>query len=440
MNQKNRIGIIVVAVVIFGLLFSFLIPGIRERILWRVDRLWIKVLYAINPPEEDIFIPNQEAAEFTTPEGGVASLPTPTALFGNLTATVSENQSDTVEATPQATSIPDSYYASGFKYVDQHGAWNYCAPANLAMALTFWGWEGDRLDVGHSVKPNDNDMNVMPYELESYVNNETPYQAIARVGGDIDLLKQLVAADFPVVVEKGTVIRETSTGQDTWMGHYSYVTGYDDATQMFMTQDSFYTPDYEVPYSLLEDEWQGFNYVFLVVYPPEKSAQLMTILGELENEARSYQIALENASSEVYSKNGIQTFFAWYNRGSSLSRLQDYGGAAEAFDKAFQTLAAMPEGEAPKKVMRIVWYETTPYFAYYYTGRYNDVINLATQVMDMATNVPYLEESFYWRALARFAVGQDEEAAKDLCTSLEYHPGFAPSEAAMNSFGVYTCP
>jgi len=52
------------------------------------------------------------------------------------------------------------------------------------------------------------------------------------------------------VVEKGTVIRSTYTGQDEWMGHYSYVTGYDDATQIFMTQDSYFTPDFEVPYLL----------------------------------------------------------------------------------------------------------------------------------------------------------------------------------------------
>jgi hypothetical protein len=439
MNSKNRTGIIIVAAVIFVFLISFLIPGIRDRIMWRVDKLWIRVLYAVNPPEEDIFIPNQEGDTQAILEGG-ASLPTPTAMMEHETAVPQDNNQSDKTATPEATKIPSSHFTSGFKYIDQHGLWNYCAPANLAMSLSYWGWDGDRTDVGHSVKPNDNDMNVMPYELVDYVNNETNLKAVSRVGGTVELLRQLIAADFPVVVEKGTVIRETSTGQNTWMGHYSYVTGYDDATQMFTTQDSYYTPDYVIPYSVLEQEWQAFNYVMIIIYPPEKEDQVMSILGELASESRAYQIALERASSEAYSKSGIDVFFAWYNRGSNLTRMQDYAGAAESFDKAFQTLAAMPEGEAPKKVMRIVWYETTPYFAYYYTQRYNDVINLATQVLDLATSVPYLEESFYWRALAYFATGQNTAGAEDLCTSLEYHPNFSPSEAAMNSFGVYTCP
>ena len=439
MNSKNRTGIIIVAAVIFVLLISFLIPGIRDRILWRVDRLWIKVLYAVNPPEEDIFIPNQEGEPLTTVVGAT-SLPTPTSLLQEGTSEPQDNTQSDSTATPQATAIPSSHYTDGFKYFDQHGVWNYCAPANLAMSLSYWGWQGDRTDVGKSVKPVDNDLNVMPYELVDYVNYETQYNALYRVGGNLELLKSLIAADFPVVIEKGTVIKSTYTGQYEWMGHYSFVTGYDDSTRTFMTQDSYYTPDYEIAYDELEDEWQNFNYVFIVVYPTDKTDQVMSLLGDFSSEAKSNQIALEIASSEAYSKDGLQSFFAFYNRGSNLVRMQDYPSAAEAFDKAFENLAAIPEGEKPLKVMHIVWYNTYPYFAYYYAGRYQDVINLATQAMDLASNIPYHEESFYWRSLAYFAIGQNEAGTEDLCTSLEYHPGFAPSEAALSSFGVYTCP
>ena len=437
MNLKKRTMLRIFGFLVLILIISFLIPGIRERIIWRVDRLYLSFLYAINPPEEVLFVPNQTAENISTPVSGAADLPTAIAVSMDSTPTTAglEPLAPTVQATPIST----QYQTSGFRYIDQHGLWNYCAPANLAMALSYWGWPGDRVDVGHSVKPNDNDMNVMPYELAEYVNTETSYRAVVRVAGTMDLLKQLIAADFPVVVEKGTVIRETNTGQNTWMGHYSYLTGYDDTKQAFITQDSYYSADYEVPYSLLMEEWQSFNYVFLVVYPQERSTALMSILGDLQDENRGYQIALERASEDIANETGVQVFFAWYNRGSSLVKLQDYSGAAQAFDSAFQALAAMPEGNIPKKVMRIVWYETSPYFAYYYTARYTDVINLATQVMKIA-NVPYLEESYYWRALARFAVGQNEDASADLCKSLEYHPDFAPSLAAMNSFGVYTCP
>ena len=437
MKPKTRNLMIILGVFLFIVLISFLVPGIRERIMWRVDRLWLRVLYAINPPEETIFIPNTTNQE-NTPETDITGLPTPTQFF--LTSTPTPAEANETTPTAQPTEIPASFANSGFKYFNQHGVWNYCAPSNLAMALSFWGWPGDRLDVGHYVKPVDNDMNVMPYELADYVNTQTQFKAIVRVAGTIDLLKQLIAAGFPVVVEKGTIIQSTYTGQDEWMGHYSYVTGYDDAMQQFITQDSYYTPDYIVPYSLMEEEWQSFNYVFLVVYPQDKETQVLNLLGELRDETRSYQIALERASNEIYNKTGIQVFFAWYNRGSSLVNMQDYSGAAEAYDSAFQALADMPEADVPKKILHVVWYETGPYFAYYYTGRYQDVIDLATQAMSLATSVPYLEESFYWRALARFALGQNADATADLCKSLEYHPNFNPSLAAMNSFGVYSCP
>jgi hypothetical protein len=438
MNKTQRILVLMFGSFILILMISFMVPGIRERILWRMDRLWLSVLYKINPPEEILFIPEQNTAGVLTPQVDAFGLPT--AIHDTLDSAIIPAGSNTSASTAQWTDIPTQYYTSGYKYFDQHGLWNYCAPANLAMALSYWGWQGDRLDVGRSVKPNDNDMNVMPDELAEYVNQKTPYRAIVRVAGTLELLKQLIAADFPVIVEKGTIIRETSTGQDTWMGHYSYLTGYDDASQSFISQDSYYTADYKVPYTVLMKEWQGFNYVFLVVFPQERSADLMALLGELQAENSSHQIALERATQEISAQTGIQHFFAWYNRGSSLVKLQDYGNAAKAFDAAFQSLAAMPEGEIPKKVMRIVWYETSPYYAYYYTARHTDVINLATQVMGLASSTPYLEESFYWRALSRFALGQNKEAADDLCASLEYHPDYALSLAALNAFGVYSCP
>jgi hypothetical protein len=36
------------------------------------------------------------------------------------------------------------------------------------MALSYWGWDGDRMDAGKWLKPFDEDLNVMPYEMASY--------------------------------------------------------------------------------------------------------------------------------------------------------------------------------------------------------------------------------------------------------------------------------
>jgi tetratricopeptide (TPR) repeat protein len=161
----------------------------------------------------------------------------------------------------------------------------------------------------------------------------------------------------------------------------------------------------------------------------------MQLLGDYADAGSANQIAAEKASAEIYSMDGVKRFFAWYNRGTSLVALQDYYGGAQAYDEAFKYLASLPEAEVPKKIMRVAWYQTGPYFAYFYSGRYQDVINLADQAMTLPSKGPYLEESFFWRAKARYAIGDTPGALEDLRQSLVYHPGFVPSVDFLGQLG-----
>ncbi len=83
----------------------------------------------------------------------------------------------------------------------------------------------------------------------------------------------------------------------------------------------------------------------------------------------------------------------------------------------------------------MLWYQTGPYWTYFYAGRYQDVIDLATKTLDNMSE-PILEESYYWRGLAREAVGDVDGAIKDLQVSLEYHPGFEPSTSRLQQLGA----
>jgi tetratricopeptide (TPR) repeat protein len=112
--------------------------------------------------------------------------------------------------------------------------------------------------------------------------------------------------------------------------------------------------------------------------------------------------------------------------------LRDYAGAAAAYDEAFNQFASLDPEDRP---WRVLWYQTGPYFAYYYTARYYDILNLATQTIDK-TDEPAIEESFYWRGLARESLGDLPAAIEDLKTSLEWHPGFEPSEFQLDRLGV----
>ncbi len=299
------------------------------------------------------------------------------------------------------------------------------------MALSYWGWPGDQRDTAAYLKPNARDKNVMPYELAAYVEDETDLGVIVRVGGDVDTLKRFIAAGFPVLVEKGF----EGEGFDGWMGHYEVLTGYDDARQRFTAQDSYIMADLPVNYADLLVHWRAFNFLYLVIYPADREAEVMSLLGPHAEEAFNNQATAQKASDEIYATSGRDQFFAWFNRGTNLVRLQDYAGASQAYDEAYAIDAQLAVSDPDHRPWRMLWYQTGPYFAYFFTNRYGDVINLATQTLVNASE-PTLEESWYWRARARAAVGDSAGAIEDLQTSLDYHPDFAPSLELLQALGV----
>ena len=296
------------------------------------------------------------------------------------------------------------------------------------MALSFWKWPGNQLDTAAYMKPNPRDKNVMPYEMEAFVEENTDLQAIVRVGGDLALIKQFIAAGFPVIVEKGF----EGPNFDGWMGHYEVVNGYDDARGRFTVQDSYIMANLPIPYEDMEKNWRAFNNTYIVIYPPDREAEVLAILGPQADETTNYQSAAQKASDEIYSLTGRDQYFAWYNRGTNLVHLQDYAGAANAYDEAFNLYQTIPEKERP---WRMLWYQTGPYFAYYYSGRTYDVLGLADTTLTTA-NEPAIEESWYWRAMAKAALGDIDGAIADYRTSLEWHPEFAPTLTQLQLLGV----
>ena len=414
------------AIALLGLLAAvYNLPFVQDRVGWRVSELRARIKYALFPPEQAVFTPDPtlQAMVQTT----LAAL-TPTAT---LTPTAGPTLPPTVTPTPtiEPTPIPSSVQLSGVRH--EYQKWNNCGPANLSMALSFWGWQGDQRDTAAYLKPNPRDKNVMPYEMAGFVQDETDLRIVVRVGGDLDMLRRFLAAGFPVIVEKGF----EGEGFDGWMGHYEVITGYDDVRQRVTAQDSYIMPDLPVSYADLLTYWQAFNHTYLVIYPADRQAEVMRLLGSQAEEAANSQAAAEKASDEIFASTGRAQFFAWFNRGSSLVRLQDYAGAAQAFDEAYAIDAQLAVSDPEHRPWRMLWYQTGPYFAYFFTGRYGDVISLATQTLVNASE-PTLEESWYWRARARAAIGDSAGAVDDLRTSLQYHEGFTPSLELLQALGA----
>ena len=453
---KLLLGLVLLVILAVALYF---VPPIHAKLAWRLNNLRNSVIYFFNPPQKVVFQPSEQSLPTLNPTLGLP--PTVT-----VTPTPLPTDQPTPEPSLTPTPVPASLILNNVPFVDQMGRYNYCGPANLTMALEYWGWKGDpgsllapRDQVAAVIKPgqddpslnfidrSQSDVNVMPNELVDFVNEHTDFKALFRFGGDADLLKRLIAAGFPAIAEKG--IYEPLLPENTvqWGGHYAFTSGYDDGRQEFIWQDS-YLPDVKPvgkntrsSYAEYLSGWRSFNYVFVVVYPADREAELYQVLGPWGDEFWAAQHALDMANQEIQSNTlkGNDLFFAMFNKVTSLVNLQnpDYGPAAAAYDQANayfnNTLSASNDKPLP---YRIMWYQTAPYKAYYFTGRYQDVVNLASANLKRIMATRSLEESWFWLARAEYALGNAETAYADMRQALHFHPNFQPALDMFALWGV----
>lgn len=409
-----------VTILVYALLLN---PLFQERLAWHLNQWIARARTMLNPPEQ---------VAFSSGEDAEADLP----LDLQIATLTPDPQSDPV---PEKTfeAIPATYSIAGGTYFSQHNRWNYCGPAGVAILLSYWDWDGTHDDAARQLRTHTRDKNVMPYELVDFIREGAGLEAIIRVGGEMDTLKRLIAAGFPVMIEKGPHFRDIHN-ELTWMGHYQVFSGYNEPDGYFIAQDPYIDPDYRQPFDTLTDEWRSFNYLYIVAFPPHLENDVLNLLGPDADQTVNYQNALKKAQDEIYETEGVQQFFAMFNYGTNLVALRDYVGASKAYDQAFRMYDALPESRSVRPY-RILWYQTGPYFAYYYTGRYADVIEKATRnsIEMVRDDIPALEESWYWRGKARLIIGDRTEGIKDLQTCLEYRNRFPPCIEALNEAGIF---
>jgi len=424
----------------------YYLPPINSRLAWRMESLRTRIIYFFKPPAEAVFQPSGQTD--LTIETVIATTRAEYLLTLTPQVTSTPKPGPTPTPTITTTPLPASVILPGVIYVDQHNRWNYCGPANLTMALNFWGWKGNRDDVAKVVKPGSGDLkkdfierglpdkNVMPYELVDFVNENTEYRALMRYGGEEVLVKRLIAAGFPVIAEKGYYERDYN-GKIDWLGHYLFTTGYDNARGGFIVQDAYLKPGKDLlsEYTNYLDGWRSFNYLFMVVYSANREAEVLELLGPWADEKWATQHALELAEKETQSLSGNDLFFAWFNKGTSHVALQQYVDAAMAYDQAFRLYANL-NTDLGNRPFRMMWYQTGPYFAYYYSARYQDVINLANTTLNDTISTPTLEESLLWRGRAYYQIGNTKNAVDDFRAALKVHVNWAPAVQALQDLGL----
>lgn len=422
----------------------FFLPPVYSRAMPRLDGLISDIKYKINPPDQAVFQPEQQ----TQIDLAVTEMMQTFEATLTPKATLTPTLGPTLTATLTPTPLPASVKLAGFRYEDQKNRWNYCGPANLSMALNFWGWDGNRDIVARAIKPGvqdpkldfiqqgKSDVNVMPYELVDFVNDETEFRALSRLGGNIEIIKSMLAAGFPVIAEKGYYEKDY-TGKVAWLGHYQFITGYDDARKELIVQDTWNDgPNFHISYDdfMAGEAWLSFDNLFIVVYPPEREGQVLAALGPYADANWAARHALNVAEENIRSMSGINLYFAWFAKGSSHVALQEYVDAAIAYDQAFSIYDSIGKDDK-QRPYRMMWYQTGPYWAYFYSARYQDVVNLANLTLTETISKPTLEESIYWRGRAKYMIGNTQAAVDDFRETLRLHPNWPPALQALQDLG-----
>jgi tetratricopeptide (TPR) repeat protein len=411
LRTRRSLGIAAVVVLAVSGLLILRIPAARSRLEWRFE-VWSTYLRnAIDP-----------VGPMPTP---LPSTPVPTAKPGSPTPTAKIVVQDTATATQPALPAEASLTAPEY---ERQGI-NNCGPATLAMMLRMYGWEGDQYSIAQIIKPIDKDRNVNPDELRYYILNEAGWlRAEYRVAGDIQLLKRLLAAGYPVLIEAATTIDPRDSlgpSDDLWAAHYLLVTAYDDANQMMTAHDPLRGPDRLIPYDQLIEDWKPFSYLYMVVYFPDDESEVAALLGEAWDSDANRRKALNIAQDATVAN--PDDGFAWFNLGSALVYFERYQEAAQAFDTSF-TLG-LP--------LRMTRYQFWPFVAYYNSDRIDYLLQITENTYKII-NGQYSEEALLWHGYGLLRQGDITGAAAHWNKALSVHPRYCDAERAINEFVALT--
>ncbi len=313
-----------------------------------------------------------------------------------------------VQAQESQSSRPPKATIEGLKMVWQDV--NRCSAAALTIHLShFDAFTGDYSAIVRRLNGNAEDVSVRIEEMAA-VAEEYGLKTVVRRGGTLELLKQLIAAGFPVLIENAYY--DGGGGFRDWMSHNRVLIGYNDETQEFFFMDPLIGPGVEnrgipLTYDLVDNRWRAFNRDFLVIYTVQEEPVLRAALGDYWDETYANEQALAQAEAELAGEQSDS--FAMMNKAWALYQLGRLDEAVAAFDA----------GRATGLPWRYFWYEFTALEAYLDAGRYDDVIKIVRGVL---ANAPGVDEMYYYIARAYQGQGNIERAIANLEAALWRNP------------------
>ena len=323
-----------------------------------------------------------------------------------------ENSSSSLSQTSKALSsqalLNDNNY-----YV--HQTFNNCGEAALSMDLSFYGIHESQQALADILRPDNNttgkgdDKSTPPDEIAAQAET---YGLVAyfRPNGNVDLLKRLVAAGFPVMTR--TLL---NTSED--YAHYRVVKGYNDVTGEITDEDGIQGENVKFSYDDFLTLWKPFNYEYIVFATPTQQADLASILGAAADAPTAWGEAAQVAT-QALAANPNDTA-AEFDLSVADYYTGDYASSVQAFEK---TGAALSE--------HALWYQLEPIESYYELGNYDKVFSLAQSIFSNG-NATY-PELYVVEGESYLKEGDTAAAKTAFGTALQYNKNLKSARDALS--------
>ncbi|HUD04315.1 MAG TPA: C39 family peptidase [Candidatus Paceibacterota bacterium] len=326
------------------------------------------------------------------------------------TSTISVASTTTSPMLPLQVLLNDNYY------VPQ--TFNNCGPAALSMDLSFYGVNvtqealADILRPDHNTTGHNDEKSTPPEDIAAQAESYGPI-AYYRPAGNIDLLKQLVAAGFPVLVR--TLFMPTDE-----VAHYRVITGYNDATAtpVIIDEDGFQGPNVMYSDADFMSLWKYYNYEYIVLASPSQVPVLDGILGNDVDAPTAWQDAKNIAANDIAQNSS--DYLATFNLSVADYYLGDYASSTQAFESV-ETLI-------PPNTL---WYQIEPIESYYELGQYDKVYSLSETVFEQG-NIA-VPELHVLRGESDEKEGNLADAKNEFETALFYNKNLQSAQDALDA-------
>lgn len=291
---------------------------------------------------------------------------------------------------------------------------NNCGPAALSMALSYFGIHETQQKLGKELRPyqnaqGDNDDKSVTLSELAQLAPEYNLLAYHRPNGTLEIVKQFIAHDMPVVTR-------------TWLkpnddiGHFRVIKGYDDATGEFIQDDSLQGKNLRYSYTVFNELWKKFSYEYVVFVAPEKQEIAQAILGANTNEKFAWNAAVRLSQEEIALN--PDDIYARFNLSVAYYHTGNYQQSVDEFE---QIKTRLP--------FRMLWYQIEPILSYYEIGAYDTVFAVTDGVLKNQNRA--FSELYFIRGQAYEKQQRIPQAITEYQKAVLYNSTYKPAITAL---------